>query len=251
MRGIILAAGRGRRMGAITDDQPKCLIVLEGKTLLQWQIAALSAGNVKPLAVVSGYQAQALDSPNYDLFYNSNWAETNMVMSLMAANSWLRQDTCIVSYSDIVYHPHIVCALSEADGDIVITYDMKWQSLWTQRFTNPLCDAETLRVDKQGQLLDIGQRAQLLDEIQGQYMGLLKFTPQGWTQVEMSLADFTDNDRNGLDMTSLLHHLLQRGIPIQTVGVEGRWCEVDSEKDLKLYTRLIGELHLWDHDWKF
>ena len=41
MRAIILAAGRGRRMKGLTDDRPKCLIDVQGKPLLEWQIESL------------------------------------------------------------------------------------------------------------------------------------------------------------------------------------------------------------------
>ena len=37
MRGLILAAGRGSRMLALTGERPKCFVPLHGKTLLEWQ----------------------------------------------------------------------------------------------------------------------------------------------------------------------------------------------------------------------
>ena len=46
MRALILAAGRGSRMGALGDERPKCLVELDGKPLLDRQIAALRAGGV-------------------------------------------------------------------------------------------------------------------------------------------------------------------------------------------------------------
>ena len=46
MKGIILAAGRGSRMGVLTDERPKCLTVLAGRTLLEWQIEAMRKAGI-------------------------------------------------------------------------------------------------------------------------------------------------------------------------------------------------------------
>ena len=101
MRAVILAAGRGSRMGAFGEARPKCLIELAGKALLDRQLAALSAGGVSELGIVRGYRAEMLARPGLVCFENPRWAETNMVMSLAAAEAWLRTAPLIVSYADI------------------------------------------------------------------------------------------------------------------------------------------------------
>ena len=85
----------------------------------------------------------------------------------------------IVSYADIFYRSELVRGLAAASGELVITYDRAWRSLWTRRFADPLADAETFRVDDAGRLLEIGGKTTRIEEIEGQYMGLLKFTPGG------------------------------------------------------------------------
>ena len=61
MRALILAAGRGSRMGHLGDDRPKCLVELEGKPLIERQIAALRRGGVDEIGVVRGYRAEMID----------------------------------------------------------------------------------------------------------------------------------------------------------------------------------------------
>ena len=53
MRAVILAAGRGRRMGRLGGDRPKCLIELEGKPLIERQIAALRRGGLNEIDLQS------------------------------------------------------------------------------------------------------------------------------------------------------------------------------------------------------
>ena len=90
MRALILAAGRGSRMGPLGDERPKCLVELAGKPLIGRQIAALWRGGAEEIGVVRGYRAELIDFPGLSYFENQRWAETNMVMSLAAAAAWLR-----------------------------------------------------------------------------------------------------------------------------------------------------------------
>jgi choline kinase len=251
MRGIILAAGRGSRMGRTTNRRPKCLTEAIGRPLLEWQIDALAHAGVTQVAVVTGYQSAQLASSNYTTFFNSRWASTNMVQSLATASSWLEETECIVSYGDILYHPDIITQLCRIEGEIAIAYDRLWEDLWSKRFADPLEDAETFTVDDQGYLLNIGRRAETLGQIQGQYMGLLKFTPRGWSLAARTLAVLSSNRQDRMDMTSLLSQLLEKNVPIQTMAVEGKWCEIDSESDLALYERLIRQNNTWQHDWRW
>ena len=235
MKAIILAAGRGSRMGGATADQPKCLTVLFGKTLLAWQLEALRGADVKTIAIVRGYMAEKLAVDGVDTFDNPRWAETNMVASLSCASSWLSSETCLVSYSDIIYPASTIEALAKAQGDIVITCFTDWRRLWEERFKDPLSDAKTFRVEASGRLLEIGSRPRNLDEVQGQYMGLLKFTPRGWRSVEALLRSMEPAKRDKLDVTSMLRLMIERGTPVFTVPVELPWYEVDTQSDLELY----------------
>lgn len=238
MKAIILAAGRGSRMGGLTQDQPKCLTELRGRALLDWQINSLQAAGITEIGIVSGYRGELLERAGITRFVNPRWEQTNMVSSLTLAADWLRSDTCLVSYGDIVYPPTAVTALIQAHGPLLITYDRDWLSLWRARFDDPLNDAESFQLDAAGQLFDIGRRGVSLDQIQGQYMGLLRFEPAGWHQVEAQLASLEPFSRDKLDMTSLLRQLLQNGIQIGTQAISGGWLEVDSQSDLQAAEQL-------------
>lgn len=240
MRGLILAGGRGSRMGAATADKPKCLTPLAGRPLLSWQLEALRAAGIGPIGVATGYRAELIADAADASFHNPRWAETNMVQTLAAASAWLEEAPLLVSYGDIVYRPSSVRALAAASADLAITYDTRWWELWSARFEDPLADAETFRL-KGNQLATIGERAATREEIQGQYMGLLRFTPTAWAAAQRHVTDKRD-------MTTLLRLLLADGLAIEAVPVDGGWCEVDHEADAALYERLMTAP--WSHDWR-
>lgn len=79
-------------------------------------------------------------------------------------------------------------------------------------------------------------------------MGLLKFTPHSWENVETLLTTLDPQTRDRLDMTGLLRRLLQQGLSIETIGTDGQWGEIDNPSDLALYERMAkdGELLLED-----
>lgn len=233
-------------MGALSEDRPKCLVELAGKPLVGRQIAALRGGGVSRVGIVRGYLAHTINLEDVSNFENPRWAQTNMVMSLVAAGSWLQESSVLISYADIFYDRNVVRDLVAAPGDLVVAYDRNWRTLWERRFADPLSDAETFRTDADGKLIEIGRRASRIEDIEGQYMGLLKFTPAAWRAVEKVLADVDPKTRDAMDMTTLLRTLLDSGFPIGTVGIAGQWGEVDNTADLELYERMIqsGELCL-------
>jgi L-glutamine-phosphate cytidylyltransferase len=249
MRALILAAGRGSRMGRLGDDRPKCLIELDGRPLIERQVAALRRGGAKEIGVVRGYRGEMLDFPDFVYFNNERWAETNMVRSLAAAASWLRSGPVIVSYADIFYRSELIRGLASAPGSLVIAYDRAWRSLWQRRFADPLADAETFRVDVAGNLREIGGRTGRIEDIEGQYMGLLKFTPLAWCAVEVLLDGLDESVRDRLDLTGLLRRLLAAdALRIGTFGTDGQWGEIDNPGDVDLYQGMLatGELQLED-----
>ncbi len=249
LRAVILAAGRGSRMGHLGDDRPKCLVELEGKPLIERQLAALRRGGVDEIGVVRGYRAGMIDFPGLSWFANERWAETNMVMSLAAAAPWLRSGPVIVSYADIFYRSELVCGLAGAPGELVISYDRAWRRLWTRRFADPLADAETFRINAAGQLLEIGGKTTRIEDIEGQYMGLLKFTPPAWNKIEALLGTLDTVVRDRLDVTGLLRRLLaEKQLAIGTFATDGQWGEIDNSEDVALYQKMIrdGELVLED-----
>ena len=97
--------------------------------------------------------------------------------------------------------------------------------------------------------LEIGGKTTRIAEIEGQYMGLLKFTPAAWGAVEKMLSALDGATRDRLDMTGLLRRLLSGDhLVINTFATEGQWGEIDNPDDIKVYEEMVkaGELVLED-----
>jgi L-glutamine-phosphate cytidylyltransferase len=240
VKAVLLGAGRGSRLGSLTDDRPKCMVELGGRPLIDWQVSALRAAGVTEVAVVRGYLGHRIIAPGAS-FYNPRWAQSNMVASLYCAQPWIGSGPVIVSYTDILYGPEPVSRLLESDHAIAITIDTCWLDLWLQRFDDPLSDAETLLLAPDGRVRDIGRRPSDLTEIMGQYMGLLCFSEAGWRIVSDFIDALREDERDCLDMTTLLRRLIEDGVHVYGVPVSGNWGEVDSPCDLRLYEDMLRD----------
>lgn len=249
MNVVILAAGRGSRLGALGEGRPKCLLPFAGDTLLGWQLRALHAAGISEVHIVRGYCGAMLDGVPATFSENPEWAVTNMVHSLFCAKPVLEADSpLLISYGDIVYEAGIVDALRGARGDIVVAVNRQWLSLWQQRMEDPLKDAETLRISEDGRIVDIGRRPNSFSEIDAQYMGLIRLTEAGLKQVSAFFAASDEtaswmlgrNKRNCY-MTDLLRGLIEAGLPVTACPVDGGWLEFDTGSDLELYERLVRQ----------
>lgn len=242
MKAIILAAGRGSRMKSLTDEVPKCLVSLRGRTLLDWQLNALREAGIDEIAIVTGYKRELLQTRGLVEFHNPRWMETNMVSSLACAHSWLEQEPCIVSYSDIFFDAPAVLALMQSDAQLAVTYDPNWLALWTRRFGDPLLDAETFRLQGAATpggaatLAEIGNKPETVEQVQGQYMGLLRFSPAGWAEIVRIRAGLPSGVADKMHMTGTLQKVIDAArIPVAALPYRGEWGEVDCAEDLAAY----------------
>ncbi len=258
MRVVLLAAGRGSRLGAQTQVRPKCMTVLIGRPWLDWQLDALKGAGVKSVTLVTGHAAHAI--PTHELIdqriHQPAWARCGPASSLWAALCHLPDQPLIVAYADCLWHAEWIKRLCAARGPIAITSDDAWLALWSERFPSPLDDAESFRWERLQHrsppnyaLTSIGQRTANLADIEGQFMGLMHFTVEGSAQLRRCLADLVEDERDRLDMTALLTRLLAQGKCIEVVRGAGAWIELDHASDLALYERR-GLDPKWSHDWR-
>ncbi len=245
-RAVVLAAGEGTRLRPLTEDRPKCLVELAGRPLLAWQLAALGGAGIDDVTIVTGYRADQITGGTRRV-HNPRYADTNMVASLMCArDAFDGTDDVVIAYGDIVYEPRLVAALAGARSGVAIVMDRAWARLWELRMEDPLADAETLRLDTDGYLVELGRPPRSRADIEGQYVGLIQAragSAADWCARYDSLdprGPYEGRDRDHMFMTAYLQLLIDAGVPVDAVPVEGGWLEVDTLDDLAAYEALRG-----------
>jgi choline kinase len=238
--GIILAAGRGSRLKAEKKSQPKCFTKINNKPLIDHQIDALSKIGVDEIYIITGFKKFFFKKIKKKTIHNKNWNKTNMVQSLLCADRILKKNECIVSYSDIIYDSRGLLDLKKSKSPISILFDDKWKNLWKKRFTHPLTDAETFKIDKNKNIIEIGKKTKSYKDIEGQYMGLIKFNPLGWEKFKIALKDHFKKGFNKNYLTDIFQKIIEKDISkIKAVKFSGRWCEIDFPKDIKVARKIF------------
>jgi L-glutamine-phosphate cytidylyltransferase len=240
MKSIILAAGAGNRLKPYTNEVPKCLVEIAGKSLLNWQIESLIEANISEINIVTGYKYKKIeelqDKRLNKIYFNSNYSSSNMVKSLLVAEELFNSDL-LISYSDIIFSSKIVSNLLISKYKNAIIVDLDWYKLWSQRFENPLDDAETLIFDKNFNLLEIGKKAKKLNNIMAQYVGLMKFDKE--TLNFISKLNIGNKIEDNLYMTDLISLFLDYGINIKVIPIKRGWLEIDTVSDLSTYNEAL------------
>jgi choline kinase/phosphatidylglycerophosphate synthase len=128
MKGIILAAGKGKRLGL---NIPKCLQTVGTKTILQRQLEALAAQGIQELVVVVGYQKEVVSKavkrmwPHRVMFVeNDDYSTTNTSYSLYLARKYMGEDFFYLN-ADVVFRPDLLDRLVTADGDAALAIQYK------------------------------------------------------------------------------------------------------------------------------
>lgn len=244
MKAIILAAGRGSRLAPITDTIPKCMVEYNGRSLISTIIDVFNSAGISDISIVGGYKIDVLkvhlEGRGIRYYENKEYAKTNMVYSLFCAVPEMIDDV-IISYSDIIYSKEVIRKLINESSPIAVVTDKGWIDLWKLRMDNPLDDAESLKLDSQINIIELGRKTTNYSDISGQYIGLIKIRKDAWRKVidfyssldPKSLYD--GKDLNNMFMTSFLQNIIEQVMPVKAVMIDGGWLEIDSLSDLKAY----------------
>lgn len=253
MKVIILAAGQGTRLRPLTDDKPKCMVEVNGKSIIERQLDTMRACGIKDedITIICGYCSDVLkkefEDTNLHFIVNEQYDTTNMVCSLMCARRLMEsEEDIIISYGDIIYGEAVFGKVLAAEDDMSVIVDDGWYEYWAERCENPLDDAETLMFDEDSYLTEIGQKTTDLDRVQSQYIGLMRFRGDGLKEMLFLGAEAQRRSSNGealwrtsrsyakMYMTDLLQGLIDEGKKLRAVHIQRGWFEIDDCEDLKV-----------------
>ena len=248
MKAIIVAAGPGSRLNPLTNEIPKCLLEVGGKTILERALEALRENGIEKIAVVRGYCSHLIDYPNITYYENPNYRENNILRSLFYAEGEMNDDL-IFSYSDIVYSSEIVAKLMECESEIALIVDVNWIQTYEGRDRHPISEAELVKVEN-GKVVKIGKGVVSPGEAHGEFIGLAKFSKSGAELMKASYhrvaaerpaAPFQNAaSLEKAYMTDMIQELVDNGSLVQSIDIEGGWMEIDTPQDLERARKLFG-----------
>tara|TARA_X000000368_G_C22930586_1_gene667431 strand:- start:440 stop:1048 length:609 start_codon:yes stop_codon:yes gene_type:complete len=194
--------------------------------------------------IVNGYKKEVLEShlSNEDVRFvtNKRYEKTNMVHTLFCAESEM-DDDLLISYGDIIFSKNVLKQIIKKKNSFTVTVDKNWLDLWKIRMNNPLKDAETMKIDNNGNIIELGKKPKSYSEINGQYIGLLKISNSILPKVRSfyhrldKSSNYDGKDFENMYMTSFIQLIIDAKIKVKADIISGGWLEFDSSKDIDAY----------------
>jgi choline kinase len=248
-KAIIVAAGRGRRLGGSTAEIPKCMVRVNGQPILHWQLRAFAAAGIRDIVIVRGYLGDRIDAGPFPVRFvdNPHWEHNNILTSLMYASGEF-SGGFYFSYCDIVFAPSVVARLAAAAEDPAaasLIIDRRWADAYQGRTLHPVAEAELTAVESvatQGRVLQVGKGAVPAAQAVGEFIGLAHFSAAGGAALSKTWQDAL---AGGLDapfgraktlrqayLTDALNAMASVGQRLAPVFIDGEWREIDTQQDL-------------------
>jgi choline kinase len=228
-RAVILAAGRGSRMGSITKDRPKCLLRVGGHTLLEHQLATLLALGVSKISVVAGYcagQVRDVVGGRAEIIVNDDWAETNSLYSFWLCRDWCRagapDESLLVLNGDVLAHPTIIERVLSSSASS-FAYDSASGR-----------DEEHMGVELQRGRLYSMHKDLPEYRVHGENVGILHFAGSAPSLLLQEAAPLLEADGLKLWLASAVERIAQK-VPLYGIDISPLpWREIDFPEDLRV-----------------
>jgi choline kinase len=232
VRAVILAAGRGHRLRAVTGDSPKCLVRIGRCSLLERQIRSLGACGIERIAVVAGFRAgdvRRVCGPEVDLVVNTEYESTSSLYSL-----WLARDLLVEGF-----------VVLNCD---VLFPDLLLRDLLTARDEDALLMAATRGAVYSDEEMKIRVRAGCVAEIaktldpadaDGENVGIAKFGATGAKLLVEQIGEVLA-DGGAREWLPRAFAAFAERRPLHVVETRGYpWIEIDFPED---YRRACAEV---------
>lgn len=235
MRAILLAAGRGRRLGS---DSPKCLVEIEGKTLLERHYVNLLESGVDRLTIVVGFErgmiadavARLRGPLEVELIENARFVHGSIV-SLHVAAERLAEGGLWMD-ADVLYPAALLRRLVASRHENCVLLDAGSEET----------GEEMMLGVRDGRILKIARRVGKDWDLAGESVGFFKVGPEGGRVMRRLLAAEVDAGRLDQEYEAALDRAFQE-IPFGFERVDDlSWTEIDFEEDVEKARRLAHSL---------
>ena len=230
VKAIILSAGQGRRLSPLTDNQPKCLINLSGRSVLHWQLEHLRLAGVRESVVVTGFNAPLvdeeiaglpLDGMSVRTLFNPFYSVTDNLATCWLAREEMQGEMLILN-GDTLFEPDVAETLLAAPpADITVTIDRKASY-----------DDDDMRVLTEGdKLRAIGKT---IDKYDAESIGFLRFSPDG-AELFVRYVEAALRQPEGLKRwyLSVIDQIARETGRVNVQAITGfGWAEMDFPADM-------------------
>lgn len=220
---IILAAGRGGRLGSLTSERPKCLLRVGVRSLLEQQLEALRQQGLDSIVVVGGYRAEAVEAELHgraELLLNPRHAETNSLYSLWLAREFAAGGFVLLN-ADVLFDPEILHRVLKSPHPEAFAVERR------QEF-NP----EEMKVELAGERILALSKELPAERAHAENVGVLKFSAEGarvlFDRIEELLAAGAEKQ-----FCPYAFNAIADERPLHAVPIDGLpWVEIDFVEDL-------------------
>ena len=233
MQLIILASGKGSRLGTSRTSSKLFLEIYPGKTI--FNILSKIFNLFNSVIIVFGYKflinkKKVKSIKKIQLVRNKKYSTTNMVESLFLTKKKINSDVVVI-YSDIVFDLIIIKKISKIKGSI-IPLNTDWFELWQKRMNKKdvVKDAEDV-ITKNGYLTSIGKKIKKRLP-SSQFMGIIKLTLRDYNKLYIFYKSLNNKK---IQFTHFLDKSLSEGIiKLKYKNFNNLWTEIDTSRDLRV-----------------
>ncbi|MDT8406937.1 MAG: phosphocholine cytidylyltransferase family protein [Methylococcales bacterium] len=241
VRAIILSAGQGRRLLPHTENSPKCLLKVAGKSVLAWQIDTLLAAGITDVRVITGFHADLIETlltetyaayPDITACYNPFFDVADNLASCWVARPYMDRDFIILNGDTLITPPILDKVLNSPINPITLTVDFKASY-----------DDDDMKVQLvQGKVENIGKTLKP-EQTDAESIGMIYFRGTGPDLFSRAIHSAMRN-RSGLNnwYLKVIDTLAKTETVIPCSIAGDTWCEIDDSNDLEHARQVFGAL---------
>jgi choline kinase len=220
MQGLILAAGKGTRMGNV--EVPKCLLKINGVPIIKHQINSFKKNGINDIVVVTGYKSEMIhDLLNDQVQYvhNSKFSEMNNIYSVWLAIQKL-QDDFICVYGDLMFDEEILKKCLEIKSEIGLMVETNTRD-------------ETMKVKIENEKIVAVNKKINYKIADGNFIGMAKFS-KNILKILFNEIDYLITENIDGYYTLGIENLIKKNVEVGYQVTNGlSWMDIDEEREFE------------------